>query len=430
MKMSVPTCLTDFTVQLIYSDGGVPQYRESLWEFFAIALTPFVLGVPPEQVRLIIADQFRGFSSKVLQQENDDIMVDDTGIMPDGYKEYFESVYRRAETTDAMPLGSCSLRVITGHGFGNFKGGNIKVGQEVVRYPGLGEKATSLTVLDICNAAYAVAHLDGKTPPKNKWHRFNKAAMFAEEIRVPVVCDKNDASWAFRVGYQGQHADSVGKKKSSNRRMSKPIGDSIAASLLFSIKLLIESDGSASLDELFHRTYTSLNTDLLSSESDRLNPHSSLGALEALVNNEVLPVNTQAFDSLFFRLQAEWFLTMERAVILTEEDGDIAAEIITFIVDSIVAWYSRHEPESWSDGDFSTEWEALVNLMGPFKAKLKSFKLAESRNGVVVATDKGGLPLEAWGSSCGDLPRVFLKVQRKVLTGFFDEDQFPRSESQ
>lgn len=210
--MSVPTSLADFTVQLIYSDGGVPQYRESLWEFFAIALAPFVLGVPSDQVRLIIADQFRGFSSKVLQQENDDFMVDDKGIMPDGYKEYFESVYRRAETTDALPLGSCSLRVITGHGYGNFKGGTIMVGREVVRYPDLGESATSLTVLDICNAAYAVAHLDGKIPPKNKGHRFNKAAVFAEEIRVPIVCAKNDAAWAFRVGYQGQHLDPVGEK--------------------------------------------------------------------------------------------------------------------------------------------------------------------------------------------------------------------------
>ena len=72
-----------------------------------------------------------------------------------------------------------------------------------------------------------------------------------------------------------------------------------------------------------------------------------------MVDNEVLPVNTQAFGSLFFRLQAEWFLTMERAVILTQEDGGVAAEIITFIVDSVVAWYSHHEPESWSYGDFS-----------------------------------------------------------------------------
>jgi hypothetical protein len=429
--MSVPSCLADFTVQLIHSDGGVPQYRERLWEFFTIALTPFVLGVPPEQVRLIITDQFRGFSSKVLQQENDDIMVDDTEIMPAGYKDYFESVYHKAETIDALPLCSCSLRVITGHGFGNFKGGNIMVGGQVVRYPGLGENATCLTILDICNAPYAVAHLDSKIPPKNKWYKFDKSAVFAEGISVPVICDKNDALWAFRVGYQGQHADDSVEKLSSNRRMSKPVGDSIAASLLFSIKLLNESDSTTSLDQFFYHTYTALNTELLSNDADHPNPHSSLGIMQSLVDTGVLPLNAEAFDSLFFRLQQDWFLTMERAVALTDEDSDVAAEIITFIVDSIVTWYSRHDAESWCDAEFPTEWETLLNMMGPFRSKLKSVKLAENRNGGgVVVTEKGGLPLEAWGSSCGDLPGILSKVRRKVVTGFFDEDQLKRSESQ
>lgn len=409
--MSLPTSLAEFTVQLLFSDGGAPQYREIFWEFYAIAMTPFVLGIPSDQVELIIADQLRGFSSKVIQQENDDIMVDDAEIMPAGYKAYFESVYRNAKTTSiedglAAPLrlNPCSLRVIAGHGYGNFGRGKISVGGRTIRYPDLGANATCLTILDICNAVYTVAHLEGKIPGKNKWHRFNKAALFEGESKVPVICDKNDALWAFRVGYEGQHAD-LQEQKCSNGRMSKPIGDSIAASLLFSIKLLKESGGeNTTLDEIFHRTYTSLKIDFLPEGVDRPNPHSSLGTLQSAIEDGIAPVNMKAFDCPFFRLQAEWFLTMERVLALTNEDDGVANEIITVVVDSIVAWYARHDEKSWYDDEFPTEWRKLVNLMGPFRGKLTSIKLVATDDGRIVGAKKEGLSLEAWGLSCGGLP--------------------------
>ena len=93
------------------------------------------------------------------------------------------------------------------------------------------------------------------------------------------------------------------------------------------------------LDELFRQTYTLLNTELLSDESDRLDPHtSSLGIMQSLVESGVLPLNATAFDSQFSRLQGEWFLTMERAITLTPGDSHVMAEIIAFVVDSILTW--------------------------------------------------------------------------------------------
>lgn len=57
----------------------------------------------------------------------------------------------------------------------------------------------------------------------------------------------------------------------------------------------------------------------------------------------------------------------------------------------------------------------LMKTMGPFRTKLKSTRLMESHDGsIVVAENDGGLPLEPWGSSCGNLPEILYKVQRKM----------------
>jgi hypothetical protein len=194
--------------------------------------------------------------------------------MPDGYSEYFESIYIKAKAP-TFPLDTCSLRVISGDGFGNFGGGNTSISGNTIRYPSLGETASCLTILDISNAVYAVAHFEKKIPAKGNWRKFRKAAVFEGEPTVPVVCDKNDATWAFRVGYDGQHAKPL--SEADNSRMSKPIGDSIAASLLYAVKSFIETDKKGDLDALFCQTYGSISTTLPSEGAETpLKPHSSL----------------------------------------------------------------------------------------------------------------------------------------------------------
>jgi hypothetical protein len=134
--------------------------------------------------------------------------------------------------------------------------------------------------------------------------------VFEGEPTVPAVCDKNDATSAFRVGYDGQHANPI--SEDDNSRMSKPIGNSIAASLLYAVKSFIETDKKGDLDALFCQTYGSMSTTRLSEGVETpLKPYSSLSILQALIAKNILHVNMSAFESLFFKLNAEWFLTMK-----------------------------------------------------------------------------------------------------------------------
>lgn len=418
-----------FTVQLVFSDGGLPRYRENFWQLYAIALTPFVLGIPASQVDLILAHGFIGYSSSAIKEVAADAAakVDGIQIMPDGYKAYFESVYARASTLDSLPLPACSLRLISGHAFGNFKGGNIKIGNIVIRYPQIGANATCLTILDICNAAYAVANFEQiakakseeGVPTKKKWMKFDKTALFEGELTVPVACDKNDATWAFRVGYEGQHAVAPSLNEIDNKCMSMPIGDSIASSFLIAVKDFIEQHHQGNLDQLFYQTYASLNTALLDSNNDPPNPHSSLATIQSIITDGILPVRMEAFKSPFFRLQAEWFLTMEQPLSLTEQDGEIAEEIIEFVVDHVIQWYKENIEADVADSQ--TQWQTFVNCMGPFCQELRAVRLLLMDNGSIVrAENDKGLALEAWASSCGGLPDILSKVERKIRSGEFE----------
>lgn len=88
---------------------------------------------------------------------------------------------------------------------GNFGGGNITIGRNIVRWPTLGAAPTCLTVLDICSAAYGLAQFEGKAPPRKKWHKFDeKGLLDLDDLTVPVVCDKNPGTYPFRIGYEGQ----------------------------------------------------------------------------------------------------------------------------------------------------------------------------------------------------------------------------------
>ena len=420
--------MESLTVQLIFSDGGLPRYEENLWQFYTIALTPFVFDIPAAQVDLILAAGFLGAAVDQLDRVYHDLVVDrGTPILPDEYRLYFQEIYARARSVEeALPLPPCSIRLITGHGFGNFGGGNISIGRRVVRYPEIGSNATDLTILDISHSVYAVAHLEGNIPPRKKWHRFDekfKATVFEKNDTVPVICDKNEALWAFRVGFQGQHETEPSlENEINNLRMSRPVGDSLACSLLVAAKRFVDEDGSQSLDEIFQQVYKSLRTCLLG-DTHSLLPHSSLGRLEDLIRREIVHVKKSAFDCPFFRNNSEWYLTMERALALTQEDGDPAAEIVRFVVDSLIQWFQKHPDDIGNDGsDFSPEWQTLLNSMGPFRKDLKRIRLSSDNNDHVFQS-KDGVELEAWACSCGALPLILAKVRRKIETGYFDDQE-------
>jgi hypothetical protein len=267
--MDIPKTLKEFSVQLVFSDAATRLvFRDAFYEFYTIALLPYMLGVPPDQVTLYLRDELYGFGDDLIDLEAEGMTVDSEKMLPAAYKNYFTTVYRQHTVAIAdlhgkdLNLPQCSLRMISGHGFGNFRGGNIAIGRNSIPWPTLGTPATCLTVLDICNAAYAVAHMEGKQPKKRQWHRFNKVTLFEDDNNVvPTICDKNDLTYAFRVGHHGQ--GQLASPEEGTKRMSKAVGDSVAASLLVAIKQFRDADGAESLDQLFCENFGTISTNLI-----------------------------------------------------------------------------------------------------------------------------------------------------------------------
>jgi hypothetical protein len=132
-------------------------------------------------------------------------------------------------------------------------------------------------------------------------------------------------------------------------------------------------------------------------------------------------VNVNAFKCPFFENQNEWFLTTERALALTPEDGESAGEIVRFVVDSIVRWFQENPLRIGCDEiDYQSEWQTLLDSIRPFHQDLKKIRLDLVDDERLVESAEG-LELDMWASSCGVLPEILAKVQRKIRTGYFDE---------
>ena len=109
------------TVHLIYSDGRCRD--EDIWRAYSIALFPFMLGVPPQQVYLTA-------NEKILRcdrQRNDvesSVATEKDGIppyFPNGYHGYFSEICAN-QTSGFNEMGDLpapvDIRVVSGHGFG------------------------------------------------------------------------------------------------------------------------------------------------------------------------------------------------------------------------------------------------------------------------------------------------------------------------
>lgn len=81
--------------------------------------------------------------------------------------------------------------------------GGLVCGKKVA-FGGLGPNASSLTVLDICNSHYAVACIGGTFPTGNPKTFKRKKYFETSKFDIPVICDINDSTWAFRIGFHDQ----------------------------------------------------------------------------------------------------------------------------------------------------------------------------------------------------------------------------------
>ena len=423
---------SNITVQLVFSDSGAPRFRETFYEFYAIALLPYVLGVPHDRVTLVLRDYLARFSDDTIDEEHNSISVDGIPLFSDDYKEYFKGVYRNAQAIGdlgehELSLPVCSIRVICGHGHGHFGGGNIPIGHNKIRWPTLGAAPTHLTVLDICNAAYAVAHFEGETPHPKKWHRFDEDFFFeTDDLSVPVVCDKNPGTYAFRVGFDGQSASS--NPEAGTGRMSRSVGDAVVVSLLLAIKQFVESGFTRVLDELFCENCRLISPALIPHEMketgvpqeqipkniEGMSPYSNLTSLEASIRQGVVRINMDKFHCRFFALRAEWFLSTERVRALSPGDRDLAEAIVSFVVDSLKKFYHKSEETEYHDSE--VHWNTLIRRMGPFRGLLTAIRLEMDDCGNIIQSPKG-LPLKAWASSCAEMERIDSAVAKKIMTG-------------
>ena len=63
---NLPKSLEEVSVQLVFSDGGSDVGAENVWQFYTVALFPFLLGVPPTQVTLFLAKGYLACTDKDL----------------------------------------------------------------------------------------------------------------------------------------------------------------------------------------------------------------------------------------------------------------------------------------------------------------------------------------------------------------------------
>ncbi|CAB9510491.1 expressed unknown protein [Seminavis robusta] len=374
--MPLPTSLDDVSVQLIYSERP-DKGNEDLWKFYAIALSPFVLGVPARQVNLFLHEPFLNLNDSTIGTVRKivETTVNQTiPWLPEGYQAYFAAVVERAKSIDCI-VGApvCTLRFISGHGFHSHQQGGFLVCGKKVAFGELGPNATSLTVLDISNSHYAVACFDGTFPTGNP-KKFKRKKYFAtSKIGIPVVCDANDSTWPFRIGFHNQ--DENDDDESSFAFMSIPIGDSAACCLLAAVKLFL-LDGEqekGSLREIFFTKYNSLKSSFLGPDVDTPRAYANdLSGLEDLIRSRVLPVKIAAFECEMFMRQNKWYLTMERPLALLKGDDVMANHVVDYVINKVVRWH-ENRLQLLPDVDTLKEarksqasWNEVLYTIGPF----------------------------------------------------------------
>ena len=415
--------------QLIFSDGGETG-PEDVWKFHSIALFPFMLGLPPDDVSLFLYPGFVGIANNELLRDPPAIGEMKQGLLPRGYVDYFMSVYENARGIDGRAIAQldCStFRIISGHGFFDYQhGGFIRCGKEKYSFGELGKScATALNILDICNSPHAVACFNETyptgDPAKFKWkHVFRNP----QEIHTPVVCDKSPSTWAFRVGYEDQAQDD--NDTDHWIQMSVPIGDAVTSCVILAIKSLAEShfQGPA-LDKLFVSHYSSLRTGYLAAGSYSPKGFADLRLLEALLKKNTIKMDLRKCDCKLFRRHDKWFLTHERITVLGDSDGELAKVIINHVVRSVKEWHEGHPDSLQNNSEKSSyAWNMLLKILGPqFRGQLKSVELDyadDSHQALVVSDD--GILFEAFALTCGDMDACVQQVNTYIETGRFDTE--------
>lgn len=408
--------------QIIYSEGN-DKGPENVWQFCSSALLPFAFGIPVTRVSLLLQKKFLNLNDSTIADQFHSIATYE-GIqwLPPNYYDYFLQVYKRGiPIDDVAEFPKCDIRILLGNGFHNFEtGGNLFCGHRKVHFQEfIGCEASALTLLDICNSPRVAAVLNG-TYPRDNPKNFKRKKVFTHDMKIPIACDTNDFTWAFRVGFEGQDTDDHDDTNFS--RMSFPIGDAVLSCVLTAVKSFVDSGYRGSLDDLFAQQYRNFKTGFLREQVDNPSPHSNLSRLQTLFENKTLNINEDAYDCELFKRQNLWFLTTERPLGLVEGDDLIAESLVTFVVDTVKDWHVQN-PDSLQERDDAKEaWKQLLTTFGRFQFKLKTLYLDYGQDETSLSLADDGIPFETFAVSCGDMPRCLQSVRRWIATGDPESD--------
>ena len=391
----LPQTLDELSVQLIFSDGAPPTSKGDLYvQIYVAALPPFVLGVPSQQVQLYLAQNYLDKADHVwmLARANANSLEEkECRVLPENYHEYFIDVYRRA-ALGHEGLPDCSLRFVSGHGYGtaNMKDTHVKCGERAanLRFAHMGGCAKVLTVLDICANPHVTTCLADRVPSQVR--QWKKKRAF-DNLPFALACSKSSTTWCCRIGWDGQHGSQPQHPDympvEGDTKLSELLCFPVSNCILAAVKARCCNDDNRSLDDIFREKFQQLNTRYLKNEDDARDTappqtHSHLSRLQELMDNGVFPINQNAFDCILYQREREWFPTRELAIVLDFDDANgkkVAEGIVGFVIETIIAWYSVDPEERFwkkvlndslpDGGNWETykSWHTLLQMMGYFR---------------------------------------------------------------
>jgi hypothetical protein len=421
----LPTRADGVSVQIIIADGGGRQYAELLRGVYAVPLTPFLLGVPPENVLLFLTEGLINFPNDALLGVKTSLMVCFEGqveFFPRGYHDYFFAVYQNAQTIDApFELPPPHIRIFSGHSIGNFEGGHFIAGRETIKYSRFqGIVASLLTVFDTCNAAHAVASMTGEFPKNPKSFNSSKKRRVLKQTPIPLVCEDNAVMYAFSLGYPGQHLNP--QANGGLKNMTWSFGDSALCSLLLASKAYVENNMAGSMDEFYKEAYESVDLSLLDVPGYTPKAISKLHHIQDLISSGALVVDVDSMNTceLFIRRE-EWFLTTARINALSPGQDEVAQQLISYVIGTVAGWHKAN-PDSIATLPESTKaFGEMIEALGPFGSSLRMVCLDWNEEKGTLVESPEGVEFESWAVSCGVLLNCLYKIKHVIRTGEFDE---------
>lgn len=176
-----------------------------------------------------------------------------------------------------------------------------------------------------------------------------------------------------------------------------------------------------SMDEFYKEAYESVNLSLF--DVPRYTPKaiSKLHRIQDLISSGVLVVDVDSMNNceLFIRRE-EWFLTTARMGALTPGQDEIAQQLISYIIRTVVDWH-KSNPDSLTTLPESTKaFGEMIEALGPFRSSLRMVCLDwNEEEGTLVESPKG-IEFESWAVSCGVLLNCLYKIKHVIRTGEFD----------